>query len=598
MMHHLATHITEHISPPTQTTWTDQSGVRRLLRARLAHPTALILIAILASGAVFGIGDRRLLLLLAVLAGVQLAVDLVFSRAGRPISPGIGFRFIVALWSAGLVILGAAGWATTSNQYFGEIVALVAFVVAGFIALFEPLRFTVVWSLFAMSALILGAAIAGGLTVEALVASGAIAVGASFGNQVCETVEAFLGSRRRLIQEINHIPAGADPFDVAAQFIDALVRWTPLETASITWFTGDGRALLLAITGPSLPAFLTAGKALPKQRANELRQGAGNGPWITGWAVRDDDEGYARGVAAAGVAAAAYVPVHHDGRLIGLLGAAAGKAAGGRDILSDQFPVLIEVADVAGPALGPALAALDERSTAASVIESVLADRRFYPVFQPVRELVTDRIVGYEALTRFDEPLRPDRVFRMASALGRLRELEVATLGAALDAARELPRDCWLSVNASAELLSGDGTLAGILDGTRRRLVIELSEHELIQDYAPIRTAIQSLGPRCSLAVDDAGAGFASLRHILEVRPAYVKLDLALVQGVSDDVTRRALVAGMVHFARDANFTLIAEGIETPADLATLRMLGVLLGQGYLLGRPDRQLTEVKLAAS
>src|SRR5205823_4015794 len=128
--------------------------------------------------------------------------------------------------------------------------------------------------------------IAGGLTVEALVASGAIAVGASFGNQVCETVETFLGSRRLLIQEINHIPAGADPFDVAAQFIDALVRWTPLETASITWFTGDGRALLLAITGPGLPAFLTAGKVLPTQRARELRQGAGNGPWITGWAVR------------------------------------------------------------------------------------------------------------------------------------------------------------------------------------------------------------------------------------------------------------------------------------------------------------------------
>jgi hypothetical protein len=82
------------------------------------------------------------------------------------------------------------------------------------------------------------------------------------------------------------------------------------------------------------------------------------------------------------------------------------------------------------------------------------------------------------------------------------------------------PRDCWLSVNASAELLSGDGTVAAILEGTRRRLVIELSERELIEDYAPIRTAIESLGPRCSLAVDDAGAGFASLRHILEVRPA------------------------------------------------------------------------------
>jgi EAL domain-containing protein (putative c-di-GMP-specific phosphodiesterase class I) len=108
---------------------------------------------------------------------------------------------------------------------------------------------------------------------------------------------------------------------------------------------------------------------------------------------------------------------------------------------------------------------------------------------------------------------------------------------------------------------------------------------------------MRSLGPRCSLAVDDAGAGFASLRHILEVRPAYVKLDLALVQGVSEDDARRALVAGMVHFARDAGFILIAEGIETPADLATLRMLGVEMGQGFLLGRPDRRQPEAALAA-
>ena len=583
--------------PLTRTAWADPSGVRQVFRAHLYQPTALMVIGILVVGAAFGLGDQRMLLMLAVLAGLQLTADLAFARVGHPISPKLGFQLIIATWPVGLLILGAAGWAPTSDQYFGEVVALVAFVVAGLVGLIEPVRIAALWSVVAMSTLVLGAAIGGGVTGEAVVASGAIVVGAIFGNRVTAIVESFLGSRQRLLREVNRIPAAGDPFDVAARFIDALVRWTPLETVSITWFTGDGRALLLAITGRGLPAYLAPGKALPEARAKTLRQGAANGPWISGWSVRDDDGGYSRGVGAAGVAAAAYVPLHHEGRLIGLLGSAAGEAAGGHDVLSEQFPILIEVAEVAGAALGPALAALDERSTAASVIESILADRRFHPVFQPVRDLVSDRIVGYEALTRFDAPLQPDRVFRMASALGRLRELEAATLNAALDAASELPKDCWLSVNTSADLLGDVGPLAAILKRTRRRLVIELSEHELIEDYAPITAAMRALGPRCSLAVDDAGAGFASLRHILEVRPAYVKLDLALVQGVSEDVSRRALVAGMVHFARDAGFILIAEGIETPGDLAALRMLGVEMGQGYLLGRPDRRQSEAALAA-
>jgi EAL domain-containing protein (putative c-di-GMP-specific phosphodiesterase class I) len=597
MMHDLATQASHLATPLTRPAQADPSGVRRLLRAHLYHPTALIVVGILVTGAVFELGDRRLFLVLAALAAAQVTVDMASARAGHPISPQLGFRLIVATWPVGLVILGAAGWAPGSNVYYGEVVALVAFVVAGLVALIEPRRFAAIWSTMAASALVLGSVIVGALSVEAVVASGAIVVGAIFGNRVCEILERFLGSRRQLLQKINRLPATGDPFDVASQFIDALVRWTPLPTASITWFTGDGRALLLAITGPGLPAYLAPGKALPAGRANQLRRAASNGPWISGWAVRDDDEGYSRGIAAAGVSAVAYVPLSHEGRLIGLLGAAAVEAAGGRDVLADQFPLLIEIADVAGPALGPSLAALDERSTAGSVIEAVLTDKRFHPVFQPVRELVSDRIVGYEALTRFEEPLRPERVFRMASALGRMRELETVTLGAALDAAIDLPQDCWLSVNATAELLSDPGALGAILDRTRRRIVIELSEHELVEDYAPIMAAMRSLGPRRSLAVDDAGAGFASLRHILEVRPAFVKLDLALVQGVSEDGSRRALVAGMVHFAREAGFALIAEGIETSGDLATLRMLGVDMGQGYLLGRPDQRAAEAHLAA-
>lgn len=158
---------------------------------------------------------------------------------------------------------------------------------------------------------------------------------------------------------------------------------------------------------------------------------------------------------------------------------------------------------------------------------------------------------------------------------------------AAVRATRELPPNCWVSVNASAALLSETDTLADILGPLDRPTVIELSEHDVITDYAPIAAAMERLGPGRLLAVDDAGSGFASLRHILEVRPAFVKMDIGLVQSAATDLTRRALVAGFVHFARDADFTLVAEGIESEDDLDTLRELGVALGQGYLLGRPE-----------
>jgi EAL domain-containing protein (putative c-di-GMP-specific phosphodiesterase class I) len=231
---------------------------------------------------------------------------------------------------------------------------------------------------------------------------------------------------------------------------------------------------------------------------------------------------------------------------------------------------------------------LEERSSAAHLIDEILTQRRYWPVFQPIRDLASNRIVGFEALTRFDAPQTTQRLFDHAALMGRGKDLEVATMKAAVKAAAGVPGHAWVSVNVSAAVLSETDTIANILEPLDRPVVIELSEHEMISDYHPIASAMKLLGPNRSLAVDDAGSGFASLRHILEARPAYVKMDIGLVQGASVDPTRRALVAGFVHFARDADFTLVAEGIEDAKDLATLKKLGVALGQGYILGRPDR----------
>jgi EAL domain-containing protein (putative c-di-GMP-specific phosphodiesterase class I) len=125
-----------------------------------------------------------------------------------------------------------------------------------------------------------------------------------------------------------------------------------------------------------------------------------------------------------------------------------------------------------------------------------------------------------------------------------------------------------------------------MIGASTRRLILELTEHVSIDDYAALRKAIEALG-NADLAVDDAGAGYASLRHILELRPAFAKLDISLVRGIDVDELRQALVAGLVYFALRSGCHLIAEGVESEDEATALRRLGVEFAQGYLFGRPE-----------
>lgn len=225
---------------------------------------------------------------------------------------------------------------------------------------------------------------------------------------------------------------------------------------------------------------------------------------------------------------------------------------------------------------------MDARARITQIIEAV----EFSPVFQPIVTLTAGRVVGYEALTRFADGTRPDLVFAEAARIGLGTDLEAACLSAALaTSARSLPRHGWLSVNVSPTLVLDTERLGRLLAAARLPIVLEITEHVPIADYAAIRSAIASLHIVRS-AIDDAGAGFSSFRHILELRPHFVKLDVGLVHTIEDDPARQALVSGMAYFATRTGCELIAEGIETTAERDTLRSLDVGLGQGYLLGRP------------
>ena len=257
-----------------------------------------------------------------------------------------------------------------------------------------------------------------------------------------------------------------------------------------------------------------------------------------------------------------------------------------RSSVSEALPALVAFADLAGALLGREVAGRGHAELRREHIAEIITHRSFRPVFQPILDLSLNEIVGYEALTRFTDGSDPETVFAEAVEVGLGAELEIATLRSALAAAELLPRSAWLNVNASPELILAGKPLRSILGACRRRLVVEVTEHTRISDFAAFRAAMAELGPTVELAVDDAGAGFAGLRHIFELRPAFVKLDRWLVSGIESDEARQAMIVGLRHFARSTRCRLLAEGIETERELAALRLLDIDLGQGYLLGRP------------
>lgn len=237
-------------------------------------------------------------------------------------------------------------------------------------------------------------------------------------------------------------------------------------------------------------------------------------------------------------------------------------------------------------ALAPLVAAREQRADARRKLQETIRTRAFRPVFQPVYDLGSEEIVGFEALTRFDDGCRPDLVFAAALDCGLAIELEAVTLEAAIRASHELPPRVWLSLNVSPSMLCDVRRLKPLLQSAGRPIVLEITEHEAIGAYEPLQAALAQLGTGIRLAVDDVGAGVANFNHLVELRADLVKIDAGLVRGVDHDLSRAALVVGLVHFAAAAGCEVIAEGVETAGERATVASLGVTLGQGYLLGRP------------
>lgn len=401
-------------------------------------------------------------------------------------------------------------------------------------------------------------------------------------------IRTALHERAEIDAALRRIGPRATLEETAQAICDEIVLLSGVDFAEIDAFEGPEALVVLATAGSPIHP----GEYVPPERAATLRDRAAAGPWAELWMDRTDAFGVR--LSAAGIQAAAICPIESDGGSAGLLFVGTRSATYARHLV-ERLPLAVEFATTAKALLGPGLKARRDEVELRSSLESVIATAAFHPVFQPIVDLETGQPIGYEALTRFDDGTPPDQVFEAARRTGLGDALETATLKAAIRDAEHLPAGTWVSLNVSPRFAVG-GRLPMILGQRTRPVVLEITEHETVDDYRALRDAIAELGADVRIAVDDAGSGIANFNHLVEMRPAFIKLDMSLIRGVNADLTRQALIVGLGHFARTIGHTIIAEGVETRAERATLKSLDIHYGQGYLLGRPA-EVTEWKLPA-
>lgn len=267
----------------------------------------------------------------------------------------------------------------------------------------------------------------------------------------------------------------------------------------------------------------------------------------------------------------------------------------------------VEAPQAAQPGPAPDLASLaaplEPPVVGDDELEQALSQGRIRTLFQPIVSLADGSVFGYEALSRGPIGTRlesAEALFSAAQATGATRRLERVCRHNTILGTANLPAGCYLFLNVSPRVLDEQdpGLAREIGENSRlspERVVLEITEKQAIADFDVLkRTLLHFYRQGFKVAIDDAGAGHSSLRAVTEVRPHFIKLDIALVRDIDRDRAKNALVSAIIIFARRIDAKVLAEGIETVDELATLIEIGVDHGQGYLLGRPAGGFTEPK----
>jgi EAL domain-containing protein (putative c-di-GMP-specific phosphodiesterase class I)/CheY-like chemotaxis protein len=404
-----------------------------------------------------------------------------------------------------------------------------------------------------------------------------------------QVVVTEIQSRAVAIQAVSQLAISSVPEEAAEAIVAELAGRIDCAYVAVYRLVGEYRLEALA-TWNATDGIVLGGPAIAPARSRYLVERARKGPWaerpggpdpgeltVDLWHLEPD--------------LAAGAPIFAGEDLVGLLVIAVVVETPSEPMSMRRARLLASATDYAsvlGAVAGPSIAYSRQAARDKADLRRVLTGRTFFPVFQPIVELSTRRVVGYEALTRFLDGTAPHVRFERAAAAGLGFEFELAAIDAAVMAAPTMVPGVFLSLNVSPDLVVLDGKrLRRALARWRGRVVLEVTEHAPIANYEAFRSAVGKFR-RVEVAIDDAGAGYNSLRHILEIGPAWVKLDMTLVRGIDADPLRQSLVAGLAHFGSRSGQQLIAEGVERQEEADALMGMGVEFAQGYLFGRPER----------
>jgi EAL domain-containing protein (putative c-di-GMP-specific phosphodiesterase class I) len=240
----------------------------------------------------------------------------------------------------------------------------------------------------------------------------------------------------------------------------------------------------------------------------------------------------------------------------------------------------------------------------ASLIDRVLETGALSVRFQPVYEVHPNVLVGHYVECLIRGPIgstveSPEILFEYARRKNREAEVDRQCVAVVLEAARTLPANVRIGVNVHASTLARDHGFIDFLDEAAERnsidvdrLVVEIVEHAPPWDIEAFRRTLDALRDRgAAIALDDVGLGHSNFLMILECRPSYFKIDRYFVSGAKTDIYRQAILVSIAELARPFAARVVAEGVETEADLETVRRAGIDLVQGYLFGEPNERFT-------
>jgi EAL domain-containing protein (putative c-di-GMP-specific phosphodiesterase class I) len=276
-----------------------------------------------------------------------------------------------------------------------------------------------------------------------------------------------------------------------------------------------------------------------------------------------------------------------DGRLYGSI---CGFSRTIRNDISERDVRFVELlAEFASRVLESSIAKSGDLRKRHDFIVKIISNRSFQNVYQSIVDFTTGKNVGLEALTRFEDVSfeSPDWVFREAEHFGLKSELEIAVLHEPIKRTHAMSGDCYVSINVSPATVATKAFKDLVATAATDHLVIELNEADTVDCYFALNNhldKVRELG--VSLAIDDVGSGYANFRHILELSPEILKLDISLIRDINISRKKQALAAAIAAYADEFGSKIIAEGVETDAELQILQKLGINLIQGYLFSKP------------